>query len=158
MDAGRVGLRGGGHTIFDNTYNPSIFVVGDFALVATDQEDSFEFSNQFRLRAVEIGIVGRVDSVASYNVIIHVDDEEIELEEAYAFTEEWLPFGMQLKGGRYNIDFGKLSRVHDHGLPFADKPSSCRSTSMVRCVARVLRSTNSTPSATVPSCAGQSAS
>ena len=120
---GRVGLADFGQTtIFDNLFNPALSVVGDFVFSATDRDDSFESNNRFSLRALELGVAGRVDPLMSYYVYIHFDEDDVELEEAFGLVDNWLPNTLELKFGRYNIDFGKMSRVHDHDLPFVDKP------------------------------------
>lgn len=109
-------------TLFDNTFNPAVTVLGDFVLTASNQDDSVETQNQFILRDVEVGIYGRVDPHLAYFVFVHFDEEEIELEEAYGLVDDWLPDTFWLKFGRYNLDFGKLVPIHDHDLPFVDKP------------------------------------
>ena len=110
-------------TLFENNFNPAFSVVGDFILSGSDRDDSFEDLNQFHLRAVELGVYGRVDPNVAYYFVVHFDEEEIELEEAYAWWDDGLPSTFTLRGGRYNVDFGKLSAVHDHDLPFVDKPA-----------------------------------
>lgn len=118
--------RGIGHlgqtTIFDPTFNPAISVIGDFVYSGTDANDNFESHNQFRVRDVEVGLVGRIDPSLSYQVYVHFSEEDIELEEAYLLADDWLPGTFSLKAGRFNSDFGKLSPIHDHDLPFVDKP------------------------------------
>ncbi|MCA8943471.1 MAG: hypothetical protein KDB80_12985 [Planctomycetes bacterium] len=109
-------------TMFDSAFNPAISVIGDFVFAGTDRDDNFERHNQFLLRDVELGFVGRVDPSISYQVYVHFDESDIELEEAFVLADDWLPDTFQLKAGRYNVDFGKLSSVHDHDLPFVDKP------------------------------------
>lgn len=44
-----------------------------------------------------------------------------ELEEAY-FTILALPFGMQLKGGKFRSSFGRINQFHPHALNFLDMP------------------------------------
>lgn len=109
-------------TLFDNTFNPAVSVVGDFVLSASNRHDSFDSLNRFALRDAELGIVGRVDPLMAYYLVVHFDEEEVELEEAYGLVDDWLPDTFTLKWGRYNMDFGKLSPLHEHDLPFVDKP------------------------------------
>lgn len=119
----RRGIADSGQTsIFDSTFNPAISLIGDFVLSATDQSDNFESQNQFTLRDVELGVVGRVDPLLSYQLYVHFSEGDIELEEAYVLADNWLPGNFSLKAGRFNADFGKLAPVHDHDLPFVDKP------------------------------------
>lgn len=46
---------------------------------------------------------------------------EAELEEAY-FTILALPFGLQLKGGKFRSSFGRINLFHPHALNFLDMP------------------------------------
>lgn len=109
-------------SFFDNALNPSVRLVGDFVVSATDRDDNFESHNQFSLRDAELGLVGRIDPAVSYHFYAHFSEEDISLEEAYLLADDLLPNSFELKAGRYNIDFGRLSPVHDHHLPFVDKP------------------------------------
>lgn len=114
--------RLGQTTVFDNLFNPAISLSADFALPMSDRANSSEDLNQFSLRSMELGIVGRVDPYMSYQTYIHFDEEEVEIEEAYGLVDNALPDTFMLKFGRFNLDFGKLSPIHDHDLPFLDKP------------------------------------
>ena len=123
QDQDRLGLGDFSQTtLYDSTFNPAISVVGDFVLSASDKDDSFDQFNQFHLRDVEVGFFGRVDPLVAFHVFVHFDEEDIELEEAYIFADELLPSTFALKAGRYNVDFGKQSPIHDHDLPYVDKP------------------------------------
>lgn len=101
---------------------PKFSLVADFAFAGTDRDDNFENQNQFVLRDVEFGIAGALNDQVSYQAYVHFGEEDIELEEAFVFADHFLPADLVLKAGRFNLDFGVLSRVHDHGLPFVDKP------------------------------------
>jgi hypothetical protein len=123
QDLPRQGIGSLGQTtIFDNVFNPAISVTGDFVVAASNLNDSYDLYNQFILRSLEIGIAGRVDPLLAYYVAIHFDEGDVELEEAYGIADDWLPGTFTLKFGRYNMDFGKLSPLHEHDLPFVDKP------------------------------------
>jgi len=109
-------------TLFDNTFNPALSLSADFIFAVSDKDDTFETLDQFRLRSVELGVFGRVDPHVAYFAVVHFDDGDVELEEAYGLWDEGMPDTFSLKGGRYNIDFGKVSPIHEHDLPFVDKP------------------------------------
>jgi hypothetical protein len=49
------------------------------------------------------------------------------LEEAYASVIKGLPWGLNLKAGKYRLGFGKLNSVHPHAYPFIDAPRSLQS-------------------------------
>ncbi|MCA9322397.1 MAG: hypothetical protein KDB53_16770, partial [Planctomycetes bacterium] len=109
-------------TVFDARFNPAIGVVGDFVLALSDRDDAYEQFDRFHLRGVEMTIVGEVDPGLAYYVAIHVDEEDFELEEAYGDLHDFLPFDLDLRFGRMNVDFGRQSSMHEHELPTVDKP------------------------------------
>lgn len=120
----RIGLGSLGQTtVLDDRYNPALSFVGDF-VASWGEEDAREAgADGFLLRAAEVGIFGAVDDVLEYHGVVFFDEEEVELEEAYAIARDWLPHRFSLKGGRYNVDFGKQSPLHDHDLATLDKPA-----------------------------------
>lgn len=120
----RVGIGDLGQTtVLDNTFNPALSFVGDF-VASWGNEDAREAgADGFLVRTAELGVLGAVDDVLELYGVIAYTEEEVELEEAYALAREWLPHRFSLKGGRYNVDFGKQSALHDHDLPTLDKPA-----------------------------------
>jgi hypothetical protein len=44
------------------------------------------------------------------------------LEEGYFTLLRGLPGGLELKGGKYRVGFGKLNPMHPHAVPFAERP------------------------------------
>ena len=110
QNAQRRGIGSRGQTtIFDSIFNPALSLIGDFVLAGSNQTDSFETANQFVLRDIELGVVGRIDPAVSYQLYVHFEEDEVEVEEAYVLADNWLPDTFMLKAGQYNIDFGKLS-------------------------------------------------
>ncbi|MEZ6196819.1 MAG: hypothetical protein R3F20_14015 [Planctomycetota bacterium] len=118
----RVGLGLSQTTVFDNLFNPAFGVVSDLILVASGQDDSFSHANRFVLRSVEVNIAGNIDPDTEYYAVLHADEDEIELEEAYLIRRDFFRETASLKAGRFNVDFGRVSPVHEHDLPFIDKP------------------------------------
>lgn len=111
-------------TRFSNRFNPAISVVGDFVLSVSGRENSYENDNQFRLRAVELGLAGRVDPHVSYVATIVALEDLVELEEAFADWDNGLPDTFTLRAGHMPVDFGKAAPQHDHELAFVDKPAA----------------------------------
>lgn len=109
-------------TVFDNTFNPALSLTADFVLAVSDRDDTYEDLDQFRLRGLEVGIFGRVDPHVAYFAVIHFDRDIIEVEEAYGLWDDGMPDTFSLKAGQFNMDFGKVSPVHEHDLSFVDKP------------------------------------
>ena len=82
--------------------------------------------NGFRAKSVELFLGGTVDPYfdAQSTVAFQIDDEgetKIELEEAF-FTTRSLPGGLQIKGGMYFTEFGRLNTMHSHDWAFVDQP------------------------------------
>ena len=110
-------------TRYDNRWNPAIGVVGDFVLAVSDRDDSFESSNQFISRGAELGVLGRIDPFGYFAAVLHFLPDEVEFEEGYAVVDQGLPDNFTFKAGKFFYDFGKLAPLHDHELPFVDKPA-----------------------------------
>lgn len=81
----------------------------------------------FTLQQLELGLVGAVDpyfNAQAYMVwaINPLTNESIvELEEAY-FTTKKLPFRLQLKGGYFLTEFGRINPTHPHAWNWLDQP------------------------------------
>ncbi|HCW44161.1 MAG: hypothetical protein H8E43_02155 [Planctomycetia bacterium] len=120
----RIGLGDYGQTsILDNRFNPALSFIGDFVATWSDDEGIEAGADGFKLRGAEIGLFGAVDDAYEFHGILFFDEEEVELEEAYVLATDWLTPTTHIKAGRFNMDFGKLSPIHDGELPTLDKPS-----------------------------------
>ena len=123
-DSSRIGLGDYGQTtVLDNRFNPAISFIGDMVATWSDDEGIEAGADGFKLRGAEIGLFGAVDNAYEFHGIIFFDDEDGELEEAYVLATDWLTPTSHIKAGRFNMDFGKLSPIHDGELPMMDKPS-----------------------------------
>jgi len=101
---------------FPSQFNPAIgFVIDTVAQYDTNGKANFE------LRSAELGISANIDPFARGYAIINGTDDGIEVEEAALVTTS-LPYNLTLKGGRFFADFGRLSKFHDHDLPFVNRP------------------------------------
>ena len=101
---------------FPSQFNPAIGFIID--TVGSYQEIG---GGNFELRQAEIGISASIDPFARGYAIINGNDDEIGVEEAAIVTTS-LPYNLTLKGGRFFADFGRLSKFHDHDLPFTNRP------------------------------------
>jgi len=101
---------------FPSQFNPAIGLILDnvFSYSEKDRGD-FEF------RAAELGVSASVDPFARGYAIITGSPDGFEVEEAAVVTTS-LPYNLTLKGGRFFADFGRLSKFHDHDLPFVNRP------------------------------------
>src|SRR5215813_12215696 len=101
---------------FPSQFNPAIGFVID--TVASYQEHG---GGNFELRSAELGLSASVDPFARAYAIINGNDDGVDVEEAAIVTTS-LPYNLTFKGGRFFADFGRLSKFHDHDLPFVNRP------------------------------------
>ncbi len=103
--------------------NPDISVIGQPFLRWTD--DPADVSRKRMTLApgeVEFVFDAALNPYARGMVIGALGDEGLELEEGYFTLVRGLPAGLQLKGGKYRVGFGKMNVMHPHAIPFAERP------------------------------------
>src|SRR5205823_10662007 len=98
--------------------NPSIGMVLD----ATAEHRS-QGGGNFNFRAAEFGFAASVDPFVRAYSFVTGSKDGFEVEEAAAITSS-LPWNLTAKGGRFFADFGRFSKIHDHELPFVNRPLS----------------------------------
>jgi hypothetical protein len=101
---------------FPSQFNPAIGLIIDTVASYKGQQ-----GGNFELRAAELGLSASVDPFARAWAIITGSSDGFELEEAAIATTS-LPYNLSLQGGRFFADFGRLSKFHDHDLPFVNRP------------------------------------
>jgi hypothetical protein len=102
---------------FPSQFNPAIALVID-----TDFSYRQHEGNNFDLRSAELDLSASVDPFArGYAVFSGSSDNGFSVEEAAIVTTS-LPYNLTVKGGRFFADFGRLSKFHDHDLPFVNRP------------------------------------
>jgi opacity protein-like surface antigen len=124
--------RGAGQLLFD------MGIAGDFvgnvtqANVEKARGGSFGGQeNRFFPREVELSLFGQVDPYAYAEVRIETGEETrggemtMKLAEA-AVTMLTLPFGTQAKFGQMRNRFGYSNSIHEHDLPWIDRPNVLR--------------------------------
>ena len=101
---------------FPSQFNPAIgLVLDNVASYGSETRGDFDF------RAAELGISASVDPFARGYAIITGSSDGFDVEEAAIVTTS-LPYNLTVKGGRFFADFGRLSKFHDHDLPFVNRP------------------------------------
>jgi hypothetical protein len=101
---------------FPSQFNPAIgFIIDTVGSYREHERGNFEF------RSGEIGISANIDPFARGFAIINGTANGIDVEEAGIVTTS-LPYNLTIKGGRFFADFGRLSKFHDHDLPFVNRP------------------------------------
>ena len=101
---------------FPSQFNPSIgLVIDNVASYKENERANFEF------RSAELGISANIDPFARGYAILNGTEDGVEVEEAAMVTTS-LPYNLTVKGGRFFADFGRLAKLHDHNLPFVNRP------------------------------------
>jgi hypothetical protein len=109
------GAAVGGSKVF----NPDIAVIGDFLGAAgvnhTGAPPSLEMHES------EASFQAVVDPYARADFFVSFGEEGVNLEEGY-LTLTSLPGGLLTKVGKMRAAFGKVNALHNHVLPWADRP------------------------------------
>ncbi len=102
---------------FPSQFNPAIgFIIDTVGSYRGKQGADFE------LRAAELGISASIDPFArGFAIVTGSNAGGFDVEEAGIVTTS-LPYNLTVKGGRFFADFGRLSKFHDHDLPFVNRP------------------------------------
>jgi hypothetical protein len=124
--------RGAGQLLFD------MGIAGDFVGNITqrnvERAGGGTFAgqeNRFFPREVELSLFGQIDPYASAVVRFEAGEEErgaetgVTLAEAY-LTLLTLPYGTQARIGQVRNRFGWSNEVHEHDLPWVDRPNVMR--------------------------------
>ena len=109
--------------------NPNISVGGDYyyAYGTSESEYNRETSDinwgtgRFFLREMEASFEAVLDPYARGKVFIGIGEEGADVCEAYMQSLNW-PLNMNLKIGKYRMQFGSINRWHCHALPQFDRP------------------------------------
>ena len=100
-------------------FNPDISVIGNFLGVAGPS--GFTTEPALQLTEAEVAFQSAVDPYARADFFVAVGPEGAELEEGF-ITFTALPARLLLKAGKIRAQFGKVSTLHPHRLPTADRP------------------------------------
>ena len=113
-------------------FNPAIGLVGDTVFsyrskgsdqTGTDRPGGFDVWQ----RSVELNVAASVDPFAKAYAVINASadaatgEATMGIEEAALQTTS-LPGNLELKAGRFFGEFGRLGYIHDHELPFVNRP------------------------------------
>ena len=109
----------GGATAASKVFNPDIGVVGNFiGGVGRNPANAFP---ALSLRESEFGFQAIIDPYARGDFFLSIGEQGAEIEEGY-ITFPALPGGFSLRGGRMRATFGKINAMHNHVLPWLDRP------------------------------------
>jgi len=108
-------------------FNPDMAVIGDFLGAAGSnpvRPDPFSLSNHpspLQMHESEASFQAVVDPYARADFFISFGEEGVDLEEGY-MTLTSLPGGLLTRVGKMRAAFGKVNSLHNHVLPWADRP------------------------------------
>jgi hypothetical protein len=109
----------GGATSNAKLLNPDISLIGDF--IGTAGRNIVSPSRSLELHESEVGLQAIIDPYARADAFISFGEEGVNVEEGYVtFTS--LPAGLLMKVGKMRADFGKVNTIHNHALPYIDRP------------------------------------
>ena len=109
----------GGATSNAKLLNPDIGLIGDF--IGTAGHNPASPSPSLQLHEAEVGMQAIIDPYARADVFFSFAETGVNVEEGYVtFTS--LPAGLLLKVGKLRADFGKVNTMHNHALPYIDRP------------------------------------
>jgi hypothetical protein len=120
-----------------NRFNPDISIIADFALVGTnitdgiaqtlavpgflDQSDRTGKLRGINFNYLEFAFNAAVDPYFDFVGIVTVAPSGVDVEEAFVDTRQ-LPFGFQLRIGKFFSAFGRLNGMHAHVWDFYEQP------------------------------------
>ncbi len=101
-------------------FNPDIAVIGDF-LGAIGENDSEFAPPSLELHEVEATFQAVLDPYARADFFFVFAPDEVGVEEGFiTFTS--LPSSLLLKAGKMRASFGKVNQMHNHILPWTERP------------------------------------
>ncbi|HYA42346.1 MAG TPA: hypothetical protein VEF34_13650 [Syntrophobacteraceae bacterium] len=115
-----------------SVFNPAIGLVGETIFsyrslgskaTGSDRPGGFDVNQ----RSVELNLAATIDPFAKGYAVINASSDPITgeatavVEEAALLTTS-LPCNLTLQAGRFFGEFGRLSYIHDHELPFVNRP------------------------------------
>src|SRR5205814_8901966 len=109
----------GGAAALSKIFNPDIAVIGDFLGAAG--HNVVNPDPAFAMHESEASFQAVVDPYAHADFFLSFGEEGVDLEEGFVtFTS--LPGGLLTKVGKMRAAFGKVNTLHNHVLPWTDRP------------------------------------
>jgi hypothetical protein len=99
--------------------NPDISVIGDFVGAAGNPRNRPIPS--LEMHESEVGFQEVIDPYARADFFLTFGEQGVGLEEGY-LTFTGLPSALQVKVGKMRAAFGKVNTLHNHVLPWVDRP------------------------------------
>lgn len=99
--------------------NPDISMIGDF--VSYSGGNSIRPSPSLQMHESELGVQAIIDPYARGDFFLTFGETGVGVEEGY-ITLTALPGGLVARVGKMRSAFGKVNGMHNHVLPFVDRP------------------------------------
>lgn len=113
-------------SIYAQTKNPDISVITDFRTFTHDNAALAAEKNKLNLSLaeIEIALQGYLNPYARADIYLakHGTEGALEIEEASATFLRGLPLGLNIKVGKYLVNFSKLNLLHPHAYSFVERP------------------------------------
>ncbi len=107
------------------TLNPDISLVGDVRAFTHNDKIRPSENNEFNLQSpdMEIIVAGYLNPYARADAVLAWEDgANAEVEELYATILRGLPLNLNLRVGKYRLEFGRINPVHPHAYSFLHQP------------------------------------
>jgi hypothetical protein len=115
----------GGSSAAAKALNPDISIIGDFVGAAGGNSApplaTLQPPPSLQMHESEIGMQAIIDPYARGDFFISFGEQGVNLEEGY-ITFTALPAGFVAKVGKMRSAFGKVNTMHNHVLPWVDRP------------------------------------
>ena len=118
--------------VLPSEFNPAIGLVGETVFSYRSRGSEATGSDRpggwdVWQRSVELNVAAAVDPFAKAYVVANASADAATGEATFGIEEAALqttalPWNLELKAGRFFGEFGKLEYIHDHELPFVNRP------------------------------------
>ena len=112
-------VLGGAGPAAAKALNPDISAIGDF--IGAAGHGANRGIPSLEMHESELGFQEVIDPYARADFFISFGEHGVDLEEGY-LTLTALPAGLQVKVGKMRAAFGKVNTLHNHVLPWTDRP------------------------------------
>src|SRR5438477_1725353 len=109
----------GGASALAKALNPDVSVIGDF--LGSAGRNPVRPVPALEMHESEVGLQAIVDPYARADFFLSFGEEGVNLEEGF-ITFTALPAGLVAKVGKMRSAFGKVNTLHNHVLPWTDRP------------------------------------
>lgn len=116
---GQLPVYGGANAAASKVFNPDISAIGDF--IGSAGNPGNRYTPALEMHESELGFQAIIDPYARGDFFLSFGEQGVTLEEGYiTFTS--LPGAFQLRAGKMRASFGVVNTMHNHVLPWVDRP------------------------------------